>query len=111
MGLFKRNKNKHDPLVRVIDLAADKLEPNSKYLFVFNRQQINVRDALIVGKSLRELQIKSTIVLADGDVRSAVRAYSIPEDDVTVIDDGGAIAASDIDITADFIDDDHLTHQ
>lgn len=103
MGLFGKN-TKRDPFVRVIDLAADKLEPNSRYLFVFNKRQINVRDALSMGATLKQNSIKSTVVLVDGDVRTAVRAYSIPEDEISIIDEDEPIAPEPITLEPQFIE-------
>lgn len=77
MGWFTRKS--YDPLVRVIDLAADKLEPNSHYLIVLNREQVNIRDCQTLASTLKAQDIKASIAFVEGDVRTAIRAYSIPE--------------------------------
>lgn len=93
-------KKKHDPLVRVIDLADDKLEPDSQYLLVFNKSQINIRDCQNIAKGLHQNHIKASVVMVDGDVRSAVKAYSIPEEQIVFVPDPAT--ATDLN---NFIDD------
>lgn len=63
--------------VKVIEVEAVKLDPNAKYLIVFNITQMPRRIMEGVAKQLRELGIEAAYTEAP-DPETALKVYQIP---------------------------------
>jgi len=64
--------------VKVIEVDATKLDPNSNYIIVFNEYEFTLEEAQEVARQLNSLNIEAVYAMAKNP-ETALKVYQIPK--------------------------------